>query len=135
MDDQNHTINALIIEQAMEKLRQEQETFNQQKLHENRWFSLRLGMGYASIILLISIMSITSFILINNTDFPNAVVVSAGGALFVDVLGLLVGVWKIALNPNYMTKLSPVTQFDIADNKLILDKLNSSINVLKEIDS
>jgi hypothetical protein len=40
---------------------------------------------------------------------------SAGAALFVDVLGLLVGVWKIALNPGLATKLQPVTTTKLPD--------------------
>lgn len=34
---------------AREQLRQESETFNQAKVHNGRWFTLRLAMGYAGI--------------------------------------------------------------------------------------
>jgi hypothetical protein len=70
-------------------------------------------MGYSSIILLLSIMIIASYILINNATYSATVVTAAGGALFVDVLGLLIGVWKIALNPNFLAKLSPVTKAEL----------------------
>jgi hypothetical protein len=97
-------------ERASENLRQERETFDQRKRHENRWFLLRLAMGYSSILLLASIMALSTYILLRAKEFPASVVASAGAALFVDVLGLLVSVWKIALNPDFTTKLAPVTQ-------------------------
>ena len=97
-------------ERAAENLRQERETFDQRKRQDSRWFLLRLTMGYCSIVLLASIMVFSAWVLLNAKDFSPAVVTSAGAALFVDVLGLLVSVWKIALNPNFATKLGPVTQ-------------------------
>ena len=109
----NDQITPVVIERAMEKLRQERETFDQQKAHESRWFSLRLVMGYSSVVLLTAIMVISSYILLNNSAFSGGVVAAAGGALFVDVLGLLTGVWKIALNPNFMSKLEPVTEVEL----------------------
>ena len=103
------------IERAMERLRQERETFNQHKAHEDRWFVLRLVMGYSSVALLAAIMVLCSYILLNNAAFSVTVVASAGAALFGDVLGLLVGVWKIALNPNFLVKLVPVTSVSADD--------------------
>lgn len=115
----NQELSPIVIEQVMERLRQERETFNQQKSHEERWFILRLVMGYSSVALLTSVMIIASYILINSASFSGTVVTAAGGALFVDVLGLLVSVWKIALNPNFLAKLSPVTQAELPDMKAI----------------
>ena len=99
----------IMLERAAEQLRQERETFEQQKRHEERWFRLRLVMGYAAVVLLTVVMVMSSLILVENNRFPTSVVVAAGTALFVDVLGLLVGVWKIALNPTFLTRLGPVT--------------------------
>ena len=103
----------VMLARASEKLRQEQETFNQKKVHENRWFVLRLVMGYSSVMLLATIMVIASYILLNSKEFYMEVVVTAGGALFADILGLFIGVWKIALNPNFLTKLEPVTEIKL----------------------
>ena|SRR5438132_13983769 len=75
--------------------------------------------GYSSVVLLSSVMVIASYLLIKSAEFSATVVTAAGGALFVDVLGLLVGVWKIALNPNFLTKLSPVTQIELPELKNI----------------
>jgi len=97
-------------ERASENLRQERETFDQRKRQDNRWFLLRLAMGYSSIVLLTSIMVFSAWVLLRAKDFAPSVVASAGAALFGDVLGLLISVWKIALNPNFTTKLAPVTQ-------------------------
>lgn len=102
-------LSPVVIERAIERLRQERETFNQHKAHEDRWFLLRLVMGYSSVLLLAAIMVVSSYVLLNNKLFPATVVTAAGAALFGDVLGLLVGVWKIALNPNFLAKLAPVT--------------------------
>ena len=98
------------IARATEQLRQERETFDQAKKHEGRWFFLRLVMGYSAILLLGTIMVVASFVLFKNARFPLSVVTAAGAALFVDVLGLLAAVWKIALNPNFYANLAPVTR-------------------------
>lgn len=100
----------VVLARATEQLRQERETFDQAKQHEGRWFVLRLVMGYAAVILLAAIMVVASYVLFNATQFPPAVVTAAGAALFVDVLGLLIAVWKIALNPNFYARLGPVTR-------------------------
>jgi hypothetical protein len=111
----DNAVTPVLIERASEQLRQEREIFDQRKLHEARWFYLRLVMGYSSVVLLTAVMLIASYILINSSQFGTAVVTSAGGALFVDVLGLLVGVWKIALNPTFITKLTPETYVNLPD--------------------
>ena len=73
---------------------------------------LKLVMGFFAVILLATVLVISFYILINNDKFPAAVVISAGGALFVDILGLIISVWKIVLNPNSITKLEPVTKIE-----------------------
>ena len=108
----NRAVDAISIERATERLRQERETFNQVKLHEDRWFRLRLVMGYTSVVLLAVIVLLSMFVLFNHSKFASGVVVAATAALFVDVLGLFVGVWRIALDPPFLTKLAPVTQSD-----------------------
>jgi len=112
----DHTqITPVVVARATEQLRQERETFDQAKQHEGRWFVLRLVMGYAAVILLAAIMVVASYILFNAATFPTAVVTAAGAALFVDVLGLLVAVWKIALNPNFYARLGPVTTVSLPE--------------------
>jgi uncharacterized membrane protein YfcA len=105
----------VIIERASEQLRQERETFDQAKKQEQWWFILRLVMGFSSVVLLVAVMVVSVYILFNHADFPTAVVTSSGVALFADVLGMLIGVWKIALNPKSVTKLVPITSSSIPD--------------------
>lgn len=100
---------------ADERLRQERETFDQHRTHQNRWFLLRLTMGYMSVVLLPSILVVSTYILLNHTRFPAGVVTAAGGALFVDALGLVASVWKIVLNRGFMSKLAPVTTVPLVD--------------------
>lgn len=111
-------ITPVVLARASEQLRQERETFDQAKQHEARWFVLRLVMGYAAVILLAAIMAVASYLLFNASIFPPAVVTAAGAALFVDVLGLLIAVWKIALNPNFYARLGPVTRVELPDVQL-----------------
>ena len=105
----------VVVARATEQLRQERETFDQAKQHEGRWFVLRLVMGYSAVLLLGAIMAVASYVLFNSSSFPAGVVTAAGAALFVDVLGLLMAVWKIALNPNFSARLAPVTQVALPD--------------------
>ena len=114
----NVELNPVIVERASEQLRQERETFDQAKNHDHWWFVLRLAMGFSSIVLLVAVMVVSVYILFNNAEFPERVVTAAGAALFVDVLGMLIGVWKIALNPKTVSKLQPTTQSSIPDVKL-----------------
>jgi len=105
----------VMLARATEQLRQERETFDQSKNHAGRWFYLRLAMGYSAVLLLAAIMIVASYVLFNTQKYPAAVITAAGAALFGDVLGLLIAVWKIALNPNFYAPLRPVTQVDLAE--------------------
>lgn len=111
----NGELTPVIIERASEQLRQERETFDQAKKQEHLWFVLRLSMGFSSIVLLSAVMFIAVYIIFNYQSFPSSIATAAGAALFADVLGLLIGVWKITLNPKSITKLEPITQSSIPD--------------------
>ncbi|MBI5304629.1 MAG: DUF3395 domain-containing protein [Chloroflexi bacterium] len=108
-----------VIERIKERLREERETFDQHKAHENRWFLLRLVMGYSSVILLTGIMIVSSYILFNFASFSITVVSLAGAALFADTLGLIISIWKVVFNPDFMTKLAPITQLEEAEAKFL----------------
>lgn len=111
----NINLNPVIVERAAEQLRQERETFDQAKSQDQMWFVLRLVMGFSSVVLLVAVMVVSVYILFNSSLFPDKVVTAAGGSLFVDVMGMLVGVWKIALNPRSVSKLQPTTKSSIPD--------------------
>ena len=106
----NNDVTPIQIERAMEQLRQEREVFEQRKKQESLWFILRLVMGYTSIVLLFAVIVISTLILFDASKFPDFTVNAAGAALFADVIGLLAGVWKIVLKPDFLTRLNPETQ-------------------------
>ena len=93
-----------------ERLRQERETFEQNKEHDARWFRLRLCLGYAAIVLLALIAVVTSWIVLHPTHYPAVVTGAAATALFVDVIGILAGVWKVVLKPTSLVRLRPMTK-------------------------
>jgi hypothetical protein len=98
---------AVGLTKAAERLRQQQETFNQKKRHDSRWFWLKLIMGYSAIFLLLTILIISCNIIYKYKEFPETIVNWAAPALFTDILGLVFTVWKVVLNPNISTKLEP----------------------------
>jgi hypothetical protein len=100
------------LEREFEALRQEAETFNQMRDHAERWFRLRLVMGYVTVVLLPSFFLLSAFILFNVDRFSLTVVNAAAAALFVDGLAFVMAVWKIVLNPAVASKLAPVTTME-----------------------
>src|SRR4051812_31730116 len=77
-----NNISPILVERALEQLRQERGIFEQRKSQESRWFYLRLTMGYCSILLLGFVIFVCSYILFNSQSFSEATVISAGTALF-----------------------------------------------------
>ena len=110
------TADTIAVETAMERLRQEQETFDQNKAHAERWFVLRLRMGYSAAVMLPAIGAISGLIVLRPELYSTWTVNTATGVLFTDVLGLLAAVWKVVLNPSSIPKLSPVTSTKQLDN-------------------
>ena len=90
-----------------ERLRQERETFDQRKDHEERWFNLKLRMGYIAAVMLPGIAIVCVSILINHAEFAPEVIVSSGVALAVDLAGFLAAVWKVGLGQGSITRLEP----------------------------
>jgi hypothetical protein len=98
-----------------ERLRQERETFNQRKSHEERWFLLRLRMGYAAVVMLPSIAIFCGSVVWSPSAYSAGIVTAAATTLFVDLVGFLIAVWKVVLNPTAVTRLEPVTARVTAD--------------------
>ena len=111
----SNEVTPIRIERAMEQLRQEREVFNQRKRQESLWFVLRLTMGFSSVLLLFSIIVISALVLFYSQNLPDFTVQAAGVALFADVVGLLIGVWKIVFKPDFLTKLKAETQQELAE--------------------
>jgi hypothetical protein len=94
-----------------EAIRQQSETFEQLKRQDQQWFSLRLTMGYSAVVLLLVVLSVCAVVIFAAGRFPEFVVKAASVTLFADVIGLLLSVWKVALNPTFQNRLRPVTYF------------------------
>lgn len=102
-----------------EQLRQERTVFDQTLAHTERWFTLRLRLGYLAAVLLPSFFLLASYFIIEHEAYPVAVVNAASAALFVDVIGLVLAVWKLVMNPDSMPKATPL--IDIADSQRAKD--------------
>lgn len=107
MSDQ--TASTIALEFAIERLRQERETFEEHRKQGARWFLLRLLMGYAAAVCLPLVAILCAWIILHPDLYNGPTVVAATSALLVDVLGLLIATWKLVLNPGSSPKLAPVT--------------------------
>jgi hypothetical protein len=96
-------------ERNAEQLRQERETFEQEKDQGARWFELRLRMGYLGIIVLVGIAALAAFILLSPDRYSAQIQEYAAVALLVDMVGLIVSVFKLVLQPGNAMRLEPVT--------------------------
>ena len=97
------------IRRALERLRQERETFDQRQRQDARWFQLRMTMGGLAV-LIIPTLIVICVVFISDPHQSAAVKSLAASALLVDILGLVAAVWKVVLNPASLTQLSPVTE-------------------------
>ena len=93
-----------------ERLRQERETFDQRKHQEATWFNLRLRMGYTAVVMLPAIAIVCVYVIFSSEKFDSGIVTLAGTALLVDVLGLVISVFKLVLQPGAVDKLDPITK-------------------------
>lgn len=100
---------ALFLNRSIEALRQEKETFDQRKNHGERWFTLRERTGNEAIILLRVIAIFCMCVILAWPYFPPAVVTGAVTTLFVEVVGLAIGIWKTVIKPGSIAQLEPVT--------------------------
>ena len=94
---------------AKEQLRQEGEAFDVNKHQSQCWFALRLCMGYGAFMLLIGVFVLCGFAILNHAAFSAKAVDLAAAGLGVDLLGFLIAVWRMVLNPAAACALQPVT--------------------------
>lgn len=93
---------------AAERLRQEAETFDLQKAHAGRWFVWRLAAAYLGLAMLPMMGGFCIWIIA--TEYRSAaVVVWATGVLGTEILGVVIAVVRMALNPAAVADLTPVT--------------------------
>ena len=79
-----------------EVIRQQRAAFDQLRRQDRQWFTLRLTIGYCAVLLLLELLAISAFILLQAGSYPEFVVKAASASLFLYV-GLLFGIWKLAL--------------------------------------
>jgi hypothetical protein len=95
--DQKLGTQALVLARAQEWLRQSQETFNQKKLQDHRWFQLQFLTGFVCIGLMPSLAAFCGLVLWRHESFSASVVSAAAGALFLDILGFMLAAGKIII--------------------------------------
>jgi hypothetical protein len=98
----------IAIASAEERLRQERETFDQRKLHTDRAFRLRQSMGYVVVVLLPALCVLCAYVLLNHKTFSRDVQAAAAATLFVDAVGLVLGIYRVTLSEP-VHPLEPVT--------------------------
>ena len=122
--------------QAQEALRQQRETFEQARIHANRWFHLRLAVGLASILMLPTILLVSARILLSDQPYPAELQAAAAGALFVDTVGVLLAVWKIVLNKDSQTPLTPTTMMPAPEpSERAFPGLAADVSSVKRLES
>jgi hypothetical protein len=122
---------AIEVARAQEQLRQEIETFNQRKNQDRKWFFLQLTLGWIAAIILPGVGAICGWIIFNFADFTTTIVKLALGALAVDVVGVVVSVWRVVLAKSTQTLL-PVTKASSISNN---DQVEASEAATSEISS
>lgn len=98
----------IAVQRALERLRQERETFDQQKRQDQHWFQLRLVMGGVAVLVIPAVFIVCIWLLADPDQSPTTKTLAAS-TLLVDVLSLAAAVWKIVLSPASLTRLAPVT--------------------------
>lgn len=103
------TADAIALLRAQEQVRQERETFDHRMTQDGRWALLRLTMGWIAAASLPTIIFVCWWIISRDDWMPTRVKELAAGALLVDVLGLVVWVWRGIVGSAPASPISPVT--------------------------
>lgn len=98
----------ITVVEAEERLRQESETFDQRKAQDQRWFVLRLAMGWTAVGILPGVDGICGWVIFNHKSFSSGSVTAATTALLVDTVGLVGTIWKTVIGKG-PDRLGPVT--------------------------
>lgn len=96
-------------ERALEQLRQEQETFDQNKWQDKWWYWLRFLMSATAIIMLVVIGLMAIHVLRHASQFPPSIVYLAGSALLVKSIGFVLAIYKMVIPLQSASRLKPVT--------------------------
>lgn len=95
---------------AREQLRHEREAFDQAKADDARLFTLRLMIGYADIALLLAIALVSGYILLHPASCSPATITVAATTILVDILGLVVTIFKFVFQQSCAVPLNPLRE-------------------------
>lgn len=99
---------AITLQRAAERLRQERETFDQHKDQDARWFRVRLAIGWMSVFIIPAVAVFCGFVIVSDR-FAGDLRMAAAGTLFVDVAGLAAAIWRATAARGAPTRLAPTT--------------------------
>jgi hypothetical protein len=100
---------AMALQQHAEWLRQMQETFDQQKVQDQRSFRLSQALGWLSIVIIPAIAIFSAYALISSR-FDHELKAIAGATLFGDVVGLAGITWKVNARRGAPPRLAPTIE-------------------------
>ena len=95
----------------LQRLKQEQATFDQKKVQDARWSILKLAMGILATLIVPAIVAICASVIFDPAEAASVKSLAAV-VLLVDILGLVAGIWRVILSPASITQLAPVTEAD-----------------------
>jgi hypothetical protein len=104
------TADTIALATAQQQLRQEQETFEQRKKHDARWFVVRCAIGWVAVVTLPVILIAASLIVWHHSSFDVKTVNIATTALVVDALATAGSLYKLVLGDQGKQALTPVTR-------------------------
>ena len=108
--EKDMAITTIDAEIERERLRQEKETFDQNKKQHKTVHILKIVMGFTALVVLLAVLVWCFYVLTNGEKFHTATVISAAVGFLGDITGLMISVWKIVLNPDFIKELVPVTK-------------------------
>ena len=98
------------MERVSEKLRQERESFNQAKRHDNQWFYIKIGIILVSFSIMVIVLYITSIIVFNPKLYSENTVILGTIGLYRDTIASCSSIWRLGMSPDSVSKLKPITK-------------------------
>jgi len=89
-----NALDAIMLAQAEERLRQEQAIFNQRIAQDQESFSQRKVIAWIVIAVFVAICAFCGYVIVNSGDFSTGTVTAATTALLVEALGLVRAILK-----------------------------------------
>jgi hypothetical protein len=114
-EDVNVTFETIALVRAQEQLRQERDTFDSQMRQYKRNCLLRITMGWLAALLLPSIAAVCAWLVTQDDGVSARTQELATAALLVDVLGVVLSVWRGVVGSAPVAPVLPVTNGAVPD--------------------